>query len=123
VLEKGGVMAARLSGTFTSISLLILIISVTSSAALKPIDISVTGKLLPDNESAVEPVSTDPVLPPPIGDIVAWTMPGVQKDTSVRISNNFTEDLIIESIEVVELNGPAGWLDVGNYGTSAITAR
>lgn len=121
MLEKGGVMAARLSGTFTSISLLILIISVTSSAALKPIDISVTGKLLPDNESAVEPVSTDPVLPPPIGDIVAWTMPGVQKDTSVRISNNFTEDLIIESIEVVELNGPAGWLDVGNYGPITIT--
>ncbi|MEW5923738.1 MAG: dockerin type I domain-containing protein [Candidatus Zixiibacteriota bacterium] len=56
------------------------------------------------------------VITPDIIGYPTWTAPGTQLDTTNRLENAGDADLNVAGVSIVELAGPAGWLNVGNTG-------
>jgi hypothetical protein len=50
-----------------------------------------------------------------------WTKPGIQLDTTIRLENIGNAPLDISTITPIVVTGPAGWLDVAEYGPFTIS--
>jgi hypothetical protein len=60
-------------------------------------------------------ISPDSIGPP------AWTKPGIQCDTTIKLENIGNTELYISTIQCYQVNGPPGWLTVNNYGPITIS--
>jgi len=52
-----------------------------------------------------------------------YTKPGVQLDTTIRVTNKRDTNITINEIRVGELNGPPGWLGTNTYGPVVVSCQ